>query len=271
MSRPPALELLPTLGSQFPALNLFVFHGSRARDDAHERSDWDFAYSGDSGLDELELRNNLVGLLATEDVDLADLSRAGGLLRYRTAKDGVLVFERTAGTFEHFCYDAATFWLDVEPVVRREHDRILAGLGRRRVGPVIPADRVAGVERHLRRVEARLPDRAEDLVAATDASDAVVLHLWLAVQLVIDMATGLCVRLGLGVPDSYRDSFERLARAGHLDPALAERLARAAGFRNAVAHAYEGLDMIRVHAAAKDGPRDLIAFLRVVRDVRIKP
>jgi uncharacterized protein YutE (UPF0331/DUF86 family) len=129
------------------------------------------------------------------------------------------------------------------------------------------AQRVLAVERHLRRVKEKLPAAASDLVAATDTSDAVILHLWLAVQLVIDLAMALCVRLGLGVPDSYRDAFERLARAGHLESALADRLAKAAGFRNFVARAYEGLDMAKVHAAAQHGPADLVAFLRVARDV----
>lgn len=136
--------------------------------------------------------------------------------------------------------------------------------------PDILAERVVAVERHLARVKAKLPETASDLVAATDASDAVILHLWLAVQLVIDLAMALCVRLGLGVPDSYRDAFERLARAGHLEASLAERLARAAGFRNFVAHAYEGLDMARVHAAATHGPADLLAFLRVARDIVVR-
>jgi uncharacterized protein YutE (UPF0331/DUF86 family) len=42
---------------------------------------------------------------------------------------------------------------------------------------------------------------------------------------------------------------------------LAGRLARAAGFRNVVAHAYDTLDMTRVYRAAADGPADLRAFL----------
>ncbi len=117
------------MGSSFPGLDLLVLHGSRARGDDHERSDWDIAYLGDASLDELELRSQLVGVLRTDRVDIADLSHAGGLLRFRAARDGVLVFERTPGLFEEFCYEAATFWLDIEPVVREEHRRILAGLG----------------------------------------------------------------------------------------------------------------------------------------------
>lgn len=136
--------------------------------------------------------------------------------------------------------------------------------------PTILAERVAAVERHLQRVAAKLPPRPEELVAGTDASDAVVLHLWLAVQLVIDLAMAISVRTGLGVPESYRDAFERLVRAGHLEATLGERLSRAAGFRNLVAHAYEGLDMKQVHAAATHGPADLLAFLRLARDLVVR-
>jgi uncharacterized protein YutE (UPF0331/DUF86 family) len=129
------------------------------------------------------------------------------------------------------------------------------------------AERVAAVERHLARVEERLPDRAADLLPSTDASDVVVLHLWQAVQIVVDTAVALCVRLGLGVPETYGDAFARLARSGRLDPQLAARLVKAAGFRNVVAHAYESLDLRRVHDAAKHGRADLRAFLRAARDL----
>jgi uncharacterized protein YutE (UPF0331/DUF86 family) len=51
-----------------------------------------------------------------------------------------------------------------------------------------------------------------------------------------------------------------------VDSALADRLVRAAGFRNIVAHAYDTLDMARVHDAAVHGPADLLAFLATLRD-----
>jgi len=133
--------------------------------------------------------------------------------------------------------------------------------------PEVLAERVSAVERHLTRVEAKLPATPAALAPGTDASDAVVLHLWLAVQIVIDLAVGLCVRLGLGAPSTYADAFARLARAGHLEQHRAERLAKAAGFRNVVAHAYASLDMARVYETALRGPADLRAFLRVTRDV----
>jgi uncharacterized protein YutE (UPF0331/DUF86 family) len=131
------------------------------------------------------------------------------------------------------------------------------------------AERVMSVERHLRRVIDRLPASASDLQASTDASDAVILHLWQATQIAIDLSMAACLALKLGTPGSYADAFRRLQAAGVIEEALADRLVRAAGFRNVVAHAYESLDMARVHDAASRGPDDLRALLAVLAD-RVK-
>lgn len=135
----------------------------------------------------------------------------------------------------------------------------------------ILAERAAAVERHLDRVRARLPSDAAEMRPMSDATDAVVLHLWQATQIVIDLAVSACVRLGLGSPASYGDAFRRLARADIVDEDLADRLARAAGFRNLVAHAYESLDLARVHRAASNGPADLRAFLRALARIAAPP
>ena len=126
------------------------------------------------------------------------------------------------------------------------------------------AERAAAVARHLQRVAARLPDHPEDLAPASDASDAVILHLWQATQVVIDLAVSICVRLQLGAPATYAEAFRKLAAAHAIDADLATRLERAAGFRNVVAHAYDSLDLKRVWEAARHGPQDLLAFLRAV-------
>ncbi len=128
------------------------------------------------------------------------------------------------------------------------------------------AERSASVLRHLDRVAEHLPADPSDLTPLSAATDTVVLHLWQAVQVVIDLAVSACVRLGLGSPPTYGDAFRRLAAAGVLDDALAARLAAAAGFRNLVVHAYADLDLARVHAIAASGPADLRAFLAALRD-----
>jgi uncharacterized protein YutE (UPF0331/DUF86 family) len=123
------------------------------------------------------------------------------------------------------------------------------------------AEKVAAVERHLVRVESRLPEVPAQFTPGTDSSDAVILHLWQAVQIVIDLALAACIHFKLGTPASYAEAFRLLAVDGKLEKDLAERLVLAAGFRNAVAHAYERLDMERVYRAARNGPADLRAFL----------
>jgi len=137
----------------------------------------------------------------------------------------------------------------------------MSGLDRR-----ILAERTASVERHLARVAQRLPSDPGQLRPSTDASDAVLLHLWQATQIVIDLALALCVRLDLGTPQGYGDAFRRLQGAGVVSAELADRMVRACGFRDVVAHAYEGLDLLRVHRAATEGPEDLRAFLAAARD-----
>jgi len=126
------------------------------------------------------------------------------------------------------------------------------------------AERATSMERHLARVRERLPALESELVPSTDAADAVILHLWQATQIVIDLAVSVCAARGLGTPQSYADAFQRLRQASLLETDLATRLMRAAGFRNVVAHAYEQLDMERVHRIASTGPADLRAFIRIL-------
>jgi len=128
------------------------------------------------------------------------------------------------------------------------------------------AEKAQAIERHLARVASRLPNEAPMLTSASDASDAVVLHLWQATQIVIDLAVSACLHFNLGAPSGYGDAFRRLQGSGVLAEDLAERLVAATGFRNVVAHAYETLDMARVFRAAREGPGDLRLFLAAIRD-----
>lgn len=126
------------------------------------------------------------------------------------------------------------------------------------------AERAAALRRHLARVSEKLPPHAEELVASSDATDAVVLHLWQATQIVIDLAVAACVAHQAGTPQGYADAFRRLERAGLIEETLADRLVKATGFRNLVAHAYDRLDLARVHRAATSGPADLLAFVAAI-------
>lgn len=135
-----------------------------------------------------------------------------------------------------------------------------------RLDRALLAEKAATIERHLERVRQHLPEDAEELRPMTDASDIIVLHLWQAVQSVIDLAGSACLHFHLGTPQNYGEAFQRLADAGFLEPELAGRLTQAVSFRNVVAHAYDKLDMDRVYRAAREGPADLRAFLAALEE-----
>ena len=81
-------------------------------------------------MDDAALRVRLVDLLGTDRVDLADLDRASGLLRFRAARDGRVLFEVEPGVGDRFRLQAAQFWCDAEPVLRKGYDAVLAELTR---------------------------------------------------------------------------------------------------------------------------------------------
>lgn len=71
--------------------------------------------------------------------------------------------------------------------------------------------------------------------------DAAVLNVQRACEAVLDMGQHLVRREGLGVPQSARDVFELLARAGWIEPELALALKRMVAFRNIAVHDYQAL------------------------------
>ena len=109
-------------------LRLLVLFGSRVLGHVHSQSDWDFGYLASTTLDEELLRERFTGILGTDLVDLVDLSKASALLRIQVAVGGKPVFEDETGIFQTFQIDAASFWCDVEPVLRAAYRQILAGL-----------------------------------------------------------------------------------------------------------------------------------------------
>jgi len=113
---------------EHPGLKLLVRHGSRARGDTHAGSDWDFAFKGTPELDLGLLDADLAIVLGTDAVDLADLGTAGGLLRYRVARDGMLIHEATPGAYHRFWLDALSFWCDAGPIIERGYEAMLSGL-----------------------------------------------------------------------------------------------------------------------------------------------
>ena len=127
---PNVVDTLARVARETPGLELLMLFGSRARAEPHERSDWDLGYLAADGVDPSTLLARCVEALGTDRVDLVDLRRANGLLRYRAARDGQLVFEARRGVDDRFRLDAALFWCDAASVLQRGYEDVLAELTR---------------------------------------------------------------------------------------------------------------------------------------------
>ena len=123
------IQDLHAVAARQRGLTLLVLFGSRARGDAAAHADWDFGFLSDSSVDSLTVMAALAEAVGSERLDLVDLARASGLLRYRAARDGVLVYEARPGIFDRFRFEAARFWYDAEPVLRPGYDAVLDRLG----------------------------------------------------------------------------------------------------------------------------------------------
>ncbi len=124
-------DRIASVASRTPGLTLLVLYGSRARGDAHEGSDWDFAWQGSEDVDVAALVTDLVRILEVEAIDLVDLERATGKLRFDVARDGVPFFEDRPGRFAAFQLAAANHWCEVGPIIQAANrallDRLEAG------------------------------------------------------------------------------------------------------------------------------------------------
>jgi predicted nucleotidyltransferase len=127
---PDVLERIRDVASRAPGLDLLILFGSRARGDVHARSDWDFAYLATPAADVSALSAALVDATGTDRVDLVDLRRASGVLRFRAARDGRVVYESSSGLGNEFRLAAAHFWCDMAPVLGAAYEDVLARLDR---------------------------------------------------------------------------------------------------------------------------------------------
>jgi uncharacterized protein YutE (UPF0331/DUF86 family) len=102
--------------------------------------------------------------------------------------------------------------------------------------------KLESLARCVRRIESRKPVSASVLAVDLDSQDIIVLNLERAVQVSVDIGSHLLLEFDTPSPESMAGVFFSLGEAGVLDNTLAERMAKAAGFRNIAVHEYESMD-----------------------------
>ncbi|HXK12750.1 MAG TPA: DUF86 domain-containing protein [Vicinamibacteria bacterium] len=89
--------------------------------------------------------------------------------------------------------------------------------------------------------------------------------LQLAIQAALDVGSHIVSDDRLGEPETSRDVFRLLGRAGVLSADLSGRLEQMAGFRNVVVHLYQEVDLTIVRNVVEHHLGDLLEFVTGVR------
>jgi uncharacterized protein YutE (UPF0331/DUF86 family) len=92
--------------------------------------------------------------------------------------------------------------------------------------------------------------------------------LEVAIQAAADVAAHLIADHGWATPETAGQSFAELARQGLIDEGLAQRLRRAVGLRNLLAHDYLDIDPARLFEGLRADLSDLRAFVTAVLAAR---
>lgn len=90
------------------------------------------------------------------------------------------------------------------------------------------------------------------------------INLQRAIQACIDLANVLIAKEGLGLPNTYRQSFEVLAKHGVLDDSMATKMIAMVGFRNISVHDYGKIKPEIVHSIVKNHVVDFEDFYRII-------
>ena len=129
--------------------------------------------------------------------------------------------------------------------------------------PDLVAKRLAVIETCV--AELRRLARPEAIASDIREQRFVEHTLQIAIQAAVDVASHIVSDERLGEPATNRQLFDLLARAGWLQPDLAEILKRMTAFRNILVHGYQTVDLEILRDIAEHRVEDLLRFTTALR------
>ena len=89
--------------------------------------------------------------------------------------------------------------------------------------------------------------------------------LQIAIQAALDVASHIVSDERLGEPETNKELFDLLVKAGKLEPSLTATLRDMAGFRNVIVHGYQDVDLGVVEDVVRNHLDDLLSFVAAIR------
>jgi len=126
--------------------------------------------------------------------------------------------------------------------------------------------KITFIREHLERVRSHAQGSLAAFLQDRDQQDVVCFNLVQAIQGCADLASHIVSDEEWGIPSSYKDAFQILAKRKALEYPKAEIYGKMVGFRNQVFHQYADIDFEEVYKIMAENLTDIDDFVTIVLD-----
>jgi uncharacterized protein YutE (UPF0331/DUF86 family) len=128
-------------------------------------------------------------------------------------------------------------------------------------------NKLATIERCLSRIKEVYQQAGDDFLSDYTRQDSIILNLQRACEASIDLANYITKLKNLGIPQSSRNSFELLQKAGLLPLEISDNLKKMVGLRNIAVHDYQELNLEIVKYVVENHLVDFQRFGKVIKSI----
>ena len=130
-------------------------------------------------------------------------------------------------------------------------------------------NKIAIIQRSLKRINQVYLDVGTHLTTDYTRQDSIILNLQRVCEASIDLANHITKQKRLGIPQSSRDSFNILLKAGLLSEDVTNNLKKMVGLRNIALHNYQELNLDTVKFIIENHLVDFQYFIRSVKSISL--
>jgi uncharacterized protein YutE (UPF0331/DUF86 family) len=128
-------------------------------------------------------------------------------------------------------------------------------------------NKIATIKRCLTRINTVYKEVGDQFASDYTRQDSIVLNLQRACEAAIDIANYINKQKKLGIPQSSRDSFNLLLKAGLLTEQLTTNLKKMVGLRNIAVHDYQELNLPIIKYVIEHHLIDFERFIKVIKQL----
>lgn len=122
------------------------------------------------------------------------------------------------------------------------------------------------IEQCIKRIHEEYGNNPESLANITK-QDSIILNIQRACEAAIDVAMHIVSEKGMGIPQSSREVFDIICKAGLIEQEMALRLKAMVGFRNIAVHDYQKINLNIVREIIDHHLEDLKKFVGTVLNI----